>query len=114
MLIQLEILKPDDIKEEFSLFYRYLKIELEPIGQNKQVLPSSSFEIKSNMSIAEVRELFVDGLNMFPTIFRKKNDEWIDISKDSTLSLKEENEIGRRECEAFELTNYNDFLETEF
>jgi hypothetical protein len=33
MLIQLEILKPDDIKEEFSLFYPYLKIELEPIGK---------------------------------------------------------------------------------
>jgi len=115
MFVQLdENIKPCDVQEEFSFFYPYLKIELEPIGQNKKFSPSSCFEIKNNMSVAEVRELFVDELNVFPTFFRKKNDEWINISKDSTLSLKEENEIGRRECEAFEQTKYSDFLETEF
>lgn len=115
MFVQLdENIKAGDMQEEFSLFYPYLKIELEPIGKNKQVLPSFSFEIKSNMSVAEVRELFVDELNLFPTFFRKKYGDWIDISKDSVLSLKEENEIGRRECEAFEQTKYSDFLEAEF
>lgn len=102
-----------DVEEEFSLLYPYLRMSLEPIGSNK-MKSSGSVEINSGMRMNEVRELCVDELRMFPTFFRKKNYEWINISKDSALTLKEENEIGKKESEEFEETRYEDFLENEF
>ena len=115
MIIQLhKDLKTQDLEEEFSLFYSYLKIKLEPVGKLNRRKKTGSIEITPGMTMDNVRELFVDELRLFPTFFRKKNKEWVDISKDSILTLKEENEIGRRETAEFEETRRDDFFETKF
>lgn len=114
MIIQLDKgLKTQDIEEEFSFFYSYLKLKLERVGKPGR-RRRSSIEIKPDMTMDQVRELFVDELKLFPTFFRKKNKEWVDISKDSVLTLKEENEIGRRETEELEEIRREDFFETEY
>ena len=102
-----------DIEEEFSLLFPYLRISFESIGSD-EVKSRGTIEINSGMRMNEVLELFVDELKLFPTFFRKKNNEWINISKDSILTLKEENEIGRKESEEFGETQYEDFLENKF
>lgn len=115
MIIELgKDLKVQDLEEEFSLFYPYLKIELEAIGGLEEIRKSGSVEIKSTMTLSDVRHLFKDELHMFPNFFRKKNGEWIAITDESGLTLKEENEIGRSESEQIDETQYQDFMETEF
>ncbi|HTM92639.1 MAG TPA: hypothetical protein VL095_09480 [Flavisolibacter sp.] len=115
MIIQLDKgLKTQDFEEEFSFFYSYLKLKLEPVGKRGRARRTGSIEIKPDMTMDHVRELFVDELKLFPTFFRKKNKEWIDISKDSVLTLKEENDIGRRETEEFEDVRREDFFEIEY
>lgn len=88
--------KIQDIEEEFSLFFPFLKIELEPIAGLEEVRRTNSIELTNGMTVAGVRQLFRNELQMFLKIFRSKNDEWIEIPEDSFLTLKEENEAGRK------------------
>jgi hypothetical protein len=115
MIIELDKdLKVQDLEEEFSLFYPYLKIELEPIAGLEEIRKSGSVEINSRMTLSDARRIFKDELHMFPNFFRKKNGEWTEITDDSGLTLKEENEMGRSGSEHIDETQFNDFMETEY
>lgn len=115
MIIELDKdLKMQDLEEEFSLFYPYLKIELEPIAGLGERRNSGSVEISSTTTLRDVRRMFKDELHMFPNLFRKKNGEWIEITDDSGLTLKEENELGRSASRQIDETEYKDFMESEY
>lgn len=114
MIIQLdENARVQDVEEEFSFFFPYLKLELEPLGGLEEVRRSRSVEIKSSMTVAELRRVFSDDLQIFVKLSRKKNEGWTAVA-DEPLTLKEANEAGQADSESVHETGYEDFFETEY
>ena len=96
MIIQLEKeLKIPDLEDEFSIFYPFLKIKLEPVRIRRKSHKDNKIEITGSETVAELQHSFIDHLAMKVKVYRKQHEEWIQIPTGNDLSLKEQNELGR-------------------
>ena len=115
MIIQLEKeLKVVDLEDEFSIFYPFIKIHLEPVNIKRKQHKDNKIEITGSETVEELQRSFIDHLAMNVTVYRKQHDEWIEIPTGNKLSLKQQNELGRAEAEHEKETKFQDFFETDF
>jgi hypothetical protein len=102
-----------DIKEKFSCAFPFLKIEFssKPHGllektrkgdwydENSELHQVSKFfetgelEIQPWHKTAEIEALFIQGYGLYPQIFRKEGNRWIQTAGSDLLSLEEQNEL---------------------
>ena len=122
-----------EIEEEFSVFFPYLKIKLYNKPPSSDEFAKTYFssystvddlnlytkpgkmQVNNSKTAAQFQKAFANKFGLYAEVFRKHDDEWISITEDDNLTLKEQNEIGRHRCCSHEEeTRFEDFMETEF
>jgi len=117
-----------EIKEVFSNFYPYLKIEfyrfphkkyeasdesdrIDPnatLGNIKRTHYSGILEIQPLYKVADVEREFQERFNLSVQVFRKNNDEWEQTTGMDSFNLKDINEIGRNSSDETIISDYEE------
>lgn len=120
--------KLSDIKEVFSNFYPYLKMEFYKMPHKKYEASENDYLIQASKKISDVKHTHVSGLlEMIPSskvadiekeflerfglsvqIFRKEKNEWEQTKNSDDFTLKELNELGRNSSDEFIVSDYEE------
>jgi hypothetical protein len=101
----------EDIEDEFSEFFPFLKIELQQITGLEDVSGSGALEISGDMTAFQLHHMLQNDWLMFAKIFRRNRTLWEEISDDDSLSLDEQNELGRVDSRQKGETRFGDVFE---
>jgi hypothetical protein len=117
-----------EIKDVFSNFYPYLKIEfyrnphkkyegsdesdrIDPnktLGEIKRTHYSGILEIQPLYKVADVEREFQERFGLSVQVFRKNDEEWEQTTGMDMLCLKDINEIGRNSTDETVISEYEE------
>jgi len=109
-----DLKKLEDVKNEFSARYPYLKLEFfyhshpegkgspksdmivgdHTFGEIRTIHNEGDISIKSDMSVNFIEREFENKYGIHAQIFRKSGDLWLETSATDSWTLKEQNETG--------------------
>lgn len=108
----------EDIQDKFHAFYPFLKIEFfsgphhwyEASAESRKINPDSTlesirkkhshgpFEIHSRFRTGDVEQLFRERYGLHCQIYRLSHNNWIQTVGTDSLTLQEQDELGRKSC----------------
>ena len=118
--------KVKEVKEAFNRFFPYLKIEFFPgkhsvgsssflderaspntcLGTITRAMKEGIITIRPEDTVASVEQRFQREFGLPVQVFRQTKDIWIETSDTDTMTLAEQNDMGRSDSQFFKLKSY--------
>lgn len=117
------------LKDEFNSHFPFLKLEffkvehdpLEPtakkamitgdhdLGEISTSMSSGELDVQSSMKVGVLESLFAERFGLNVQVFRKSGKVWLETSSTDTMTLEEQNRLGKEKETAPEATDTSDF-----